>query len=656
MSKPTRSPSENPTLAEVIAARFSRRGFLKGSLAATAAVLSPSASAAASKTRAGSAAASLFPFKEVEAGVDERHHMAEGYDAEVLIRWGDPVFSDAPAFDPKRQTREAQEKQFGTGNDFVGFIPLGNAPDRGLLVVNHRDTREHLMFPGIVRAVERPDRKDPEGLAAVLEAPEPDRARLGVEMAAHGGTVIEILRENGGWRTVPESRFNRRITAGTPVRIAGPAAGHKRMRTSANRTGRRAKGVLNASGGGITPWNTWLIAERRVGLYFDGALAEGHLEGMSHDRYGVPEGAYAWSRFDKRFDLREEPNEPNRFGWVVEVDPLDPGAWPKKRTALGRMRHAGAATVVNKDGRVVVYMGDAERFDYAYKFVTKGRFNPRNRAANRNLLDRGTLYVARFGEDGTLRWLPLVHGRGPLTEANGWKSQADVVISARIAADVLGATRMDRPGGFRPDARTGRAYLALNGNVRRTEEEADAANPRPENAFGHVIEIAEDDGDLASTTARWEVLVRCGDPRDEEVGASFSSRTTEDGWFGMPDSCTVDAAGRLWVATAGQGPGATGRADGLYALGADGAARRASKLFFRAPVGAAVAGPCFTPDGETLFLAVRHPAEGGEDWPPFGRPSFYEDPSTRWPDFDPNMPPRPAVLAVTRRGGGKVGT
>jgi hypothetical protein len=642
-------------MGEVAAARLARRDVLMGSLAAAVAAIAPRGSAAAATEVRAQGAASAFPFKEAKAGVDERHHVAQGHDADVLIRWGDPVFSDAPAFDPTRQTREAQEKQFGYDNDFVGFIPLEGSPDRGLLVVNHRDTREHLMFPGIVQVVEGRSRKDPEELAAELEVVAADKTRVGVEMAAHGGTVIEIIRENGKWRAVPDSRYNRRITATTPVRIAGPAAGRKRMRTSANRTGRRVRGVLNAAGGGITPWHTWLIAEGRFSLYFDGVLAEGYLEGMSHDRYGVPEGAYAWSRFDRRFDVREEPNEPNRFGWVVEVDPLDPGSYPKKRTALGRMRHAGAAMVVNRDGRVVVYMGDAERYDYAYKFVTRGRFNPKSRAANRNLLDKGTLYVARFEEDGTLRWLPLVHGRGPLTKANGWDSQADILISARIAGDVLGATRMDRPCGFQPDARGGRVHLMLNNNVQRKEEEVDPANPRAENAFGHIIEIREDDGDFASRTARWAVMVRCGDPSDAEVGASFAPATTENGWFGMPDACAVDADGRLWVATAGQGPETTGRADGFYAFDRQGAARGVSKLFFRAPVGAAAAGPFFTPDGETLFLAVRHPADGGEDWPGFGRPSYYEDPSTRWPDFDARLPPRPAVLAVTRRGGGKIG-
>ena len=195
----------------------------------------------------------------------------------------------------------------------------------------------------------------------------------------------------------------------------------------------------------------------------------------------------------------------------------------------------------------------------------------------------------------------------------------------------------------------------LTNNTKRKAEQVDAANPRAENAFGHIIEIAEDGGDFTATKGKWEVLLKCGDPSVAEVGASFSTATTANGWFGMPDNCAIDSAGRLWVATDGQGPKATGRTDGLWAVDTEGEARATSKLFFRVPVGAELCGPQFTPDDETAFVAVQHPGDGGDDWEGFGRPSYYEDLSTRWPDFKDDMPVRPAVVVITKQGGGKIG-
>ena len=397
------------------------------------------------------------------------------------------------------------------------------------------------------------------------------------------------------------------------------------------------------------------MAEENIHGYFTGKLPEGHPEAANYKRMGIPEGTYHWGAFHERFDISREPNEANRFGWIVEVDAMDPTSTPKKRTALGRFRHEGAESIVAKNGRVVFYLGDDERFDYVYKFVTKNAFNPNDRAANMNLLDEGTLYVARFDADGSMTWLPLVHGEGPLTAENGFRSQADVVIEARRAGDLLQATPMDRPEDVQPNGSNGRVYVMLTNNSRRKPEQVDAANPRAKNAFGHIIEIAETDGDFTATTGRWEVLLKCGDPAVAEVGATFSTETTRNGWFGMPDNCHVDAQGRLWVSTDGNSASGTGRTDGLWAVDTDGPARGTSKLFFRVPVGAEMCGPLLLPDMQTAFVAVQHPGDGGDDWEGFGRLSYYEDLSTRWPDFRDDMPVRPSVVAITRIGGGKIG-
>jgi secreted PhoX family phosphatase len=271
-----------------------------------------------------------------------------------------------------------------------------------------------------------------------------------------------------------------------------------------------------------------------------------------------------------------------------------------------------------------------------------------------DLLDEGTLYVAKFAEDGSMQWPPLVHGEGPLTVENGFSSQADVLIGTRLAADLVGATRMDRPEDIQPNPTNGKVYVILTNNTARKDEQVDAANPRADNAFGHIIEIAETGGDFAATTGTWEVLLKCGDPSVAEVGASFSTATSANGWFGMPDNCAIDAEGRLWVATDGNSPKATGRTDGLWAVDTEGEARATSKLFYRVPAGAELCGPLLLPDDQTMFVAVQHPGDAGTDWPEFARPSYFEDPSTRWPDFADGMPPRPSVVVITKQGGGKI--
>jgi secreted PhoX family phosphatase len=640
---PPRNPSDNPTMGEIIGKRFSRRGFLQGSLAVSAIAATVGPIALLTAEKANAASGSAFAFKEVEAGVDSTHHVAEGYDADVLLRWGDRLFPDAPEFNPLQQTAEAQAKQFGYNNDYVGFIPLEGSSTHGLLVVNHEYTDPHLMFPGLVSIAE----------GKVTQAPL-NKAQVDIELAAHGGTIVEIRKADDKWQIVLDSPYNRRITVNTEMELTGPVAGHDRVKTNTDPSARKVFGTINNCAGGVTPWNTYIMAEENIHGYFAGELPAGHRESQNYERFGIPEGSYEWANFYDRFDISKEPNEPNRFGWIVEVDALDPTSVPKKRTALGRTKHEGAESIVSSDGRVVFYLGDDERFDYVYKFVTAAKFNPDDRAANMNLLDEGTLYVAKFEENGTVVWLPIVFGEGPLTASNGFENQADVLIETRRAGDLLGATKMDRPEDVQPNNVNGKVYVMLTNNTKREGDQVNAANPRAKNAFGHIIEIAEAGGDFAATSGTWEVLLKCGDPSLAEVGATFSTETTKNGWFGMPDNCAIDAAGRLWVSTDGNNNKATGRTDGLWAVDTEGEARATSKLFYRVPVGAEMCGPLFTPDDETAFVAVQHPADGGEDWDGHGRPSYYEDLSTRWPDFKDDMPTRPSVVAITKQGGGKI--
>lgn len=649
------NPSDNATIAEVIGRRYGRRDVLRGLLAGTA-VAGLGGTGLSAGLTAGDAQAqvvSRFTFTEISHGADRTHHVAPGYDADVLIRWGDAVLADAPAFDPQRQTAAAQLKQFGYNNDFIGYLPLplgSQSADRGLLFINHEYTSEEVMFPGIGRQEAK------EKLFKDMTRP-----LVEIEMAAHGASIIEIQKSaEGKWAVVNGSRYARRIDAGTtPMELTGPAAGHARLRTKADPTGRSVIGMLNNCAGGVTPWGTVLTAEENFHGYFWGKLDAGHPEERNHKRYEVPGNWYNWGQHFERFDITKEPNEANRFGWLVEIDPYDPQSVPKKRTALGRCKHEGAAVVVNGDGRVVLYSGDDERFEYVYRFVSARRYNAGDRRANFGLLDEGTLSVAKYNADGSLDWLPLVFGQGPLTAGNGFNSQADVLIETRRAADLLGATKMDRPEDIDANPVTGKVYVMLTNNTRRKADQLDATNTRAANAWGQVLEMIPPGGDHAAPKATWSLLVQGGNPADPKTGAKFHPSTSRNGWFACPDNAAVDPQGRLWITT-DQGEAwqkASGTADGVWALETEGPNRGLSKMFFRVPIGAEMCGPCFTPDGRTLFVAVQHPAtDGGEGFTQSGKGSTFEDPATRWPDFQPAMPPRPSVVVITKRDGGIIGS
>ncbi len=643
-SQPATTRISTP-LAELIDTRLSRRSALKSLFAAGVATVAAPAAFAATRENDPSS----LSFAQASHSIEMYHQAAPGHRADVLIRWGDKVLRDAAEFDPFKLSAEAQEKQFGYNNDFVAFLPLPRGSKNsthGLLAVNHEYTNPELMF---------------SGLTANDAAGKMTREQADVELSAHGLSIIEIRKGANGWHPVENSRLNRRISARTTeMTVAGPAAGHDRLKTKADPSGKRVIGTLNNCSGGVTPWGTVLTAEENFNSYFGGD-PDKTPEAANHQRLGIKgKSRYSWPRFYERFDIEKEPNEPNRFGWVVEIDPYDPHSTPIKRTTLGRFKHEAATCVVAPDGRVVVYSGDDEAFEYIYRFITAKKFVPNNPAANRDLLDEGTLSVAKFDDAGTLRWLPLVFGQGPLTPANGFHSQADVLIDTRRAADLLGATPMDRPEDVETNPVNGRVYVMLTNNNTRKPDQISKLHPRPTNLYGHIVELlppgteGSDGARGAMHTAdeyRWEVLLLAGDPAKPEHGAKYHPDTEKLGnWLAAPDNCTFDNRGRLWITTdQGSSQRKTGIPDGVYACDVNGAGRGLTKFFYAVPKDAEMCGPAFTPDNKTLFVAVQHPGEE--------KNSTFDNPSTRWPDFDfkRNVPPRPAIVAITREDGGVIG-
>lgn len=631
---------DSPTLGEL-----TRRDALKGLAALSAALYGARHASALRYAGQETPAPSTLTFAELAHKSAPDHEVAAGYDARVLVRWGDPIVAGGSEFEPGKAGREAQEKQFGFNNDFIAFLPLprgSSSSDHGLLCVNHEYTWIHLMVPGLT-------------IDGAMEAM--TREHFELEQAAHGHSVVEIEKRGGQWRSTGEKKFNRRITALTRCNVSGPAAGHARLKTKADPTGQVVIGTLNNCAGGVTPWGTVLVCEENFNKYFHGTSDDAR-EAPIHKRYKVGgELEFAWYRFDERFEVAKEPHEPNRFGWVVEYDPYDPTSEPVKRTALGRLKHEGATCAVNHDGRVVVYMGDDERFEHLYKFVSALPWKPGDAKHNKDLLDTGTLYVAQFGNDSTLTWIPLVHGQDRLTKENGFESQADVVIEARRAATLRGATPMDRPEDVETNPVTGKVYVMLTNNSERTKEQTDAANPRKKNKHGHVLELSppkNDKGerDHAAEHGTWEIFLLAGDPSDEKIDAKYHRGTSANGWLTCPDNCAFDPQGRLWIAT--DGAPKSGFCDGIYACDTQGEGRKLTRFFFRGPLGCEICGPCFTPDGKTLFVSVQHPGEADEKDDP--KPCSFATPSTRWPDFKAGVPPRPSVIAITKQDGGLIGS
>ncbi|WP_017570499.1 PhoX family protein [Nocardiopsis halotolerans] len=637
---PAPNTSDNVYFGDIVAKAFSRRSALRaGAVSAGAGALGISALSPAAADRRGPNRPHPAPrptFTSVQPNTDDQVTIPRNYEQHVVIRWGEPVLPGAPEFDVYDQSAEAQAQQFGYNCDYVGFHQLDD--DHGLLWVNHEYTNEELMFPGYAG-----------GDAATEE-------QMRTAMAAHGGSLVELEREGrtGKWvLSRGERAFNRRVTADTPVRITGPAAGHELLRTAEDPDGTLVRGILNNCAGGMTPWGTFLTTEENFHQYF--AHGSGSVETR---RYGIGTGASGrrWERVEERFDLSKHPNEVNRFGYIVEIDPLDPASEPRKRTMLGRFKHEGANSRLADDGRVVIYMGDDERFDYIYKFVSAKKYVEGSRRHNLTLLDSGTLYVARLsgdspaeqiggpdflpedGEfDGSGEWVALCTDTESFVPGFG---VAEVLVHTRLAADAMGATKMDRPEDFECSPVTGKVYCALTNNSAREPGQVDEPNPRGPNKHGHILEVTEEGNDAAATAFAWTLPLVCGDPEDEDTYyAGFDKSKVMP--ISCPDNLTFDRDGNLWISTDGQ-PGALGINDGLHVMPVEGRFRGELKTFATVPVGAEACGPFVTKDGGTVFLAPQHPGDGGT----------FEEPTSTWPDGDF---PRPSVVCIWHQAGREVG-
>ncbi|WP_040894328.1 PhoX family protein [Streptomyces griseoaurantiacus] len=653
--------SGNAYAGDVIAGAVRRRALLRG--AAVTAVVAATGAAGATVGAPGASAAPGAPAAPGPAGKDRRGArglrfepvapntadavtVPEGYRQNVVVRWGEPILRGAPAFDPENQSAAAQAGQFGYNNDFLALLPLPGERGRQLLVANHEYTDEVLMFRGY----------DPEN---------PTRRQVETAWAAHGlsAVVVEEDGRTGRLSAVPRHHLNRRVTATTEFRLTGPAAGSALLRTSADPGGRTVLGTLNNCSGGTTPWGTTLHGEENFNQYF------AHGSRATDSRYGIGTGATErkWERFDKRFDLTQEPNEVHRFGYVVEFDPYDPASTPRKHTALGRFKHEAATVRMTADGRPVVYSGDDERFDYFYKFVGSKRMRAGNgraaRAHNLTLLDEGTLYVARLtgdspaaeidgtgkppadGEfDGGGEWIPLATATatGAVSHVEGMTAE-EVFVFTRLAGDRAGATKMDRPEDIEPSPRTGKVYVALTNNTNRGRSgyaAADEANPRNANKHGHVLELTERGGRAEATAFGWSLFLVAGDPEDPATYfAGFPKDRVSP--VSCPDNVAFDPHGNLWISTDGN---QLGSHDGLFGVAVRGERRGELKQFLTVPTGAETCGPLV--QERRVLVAVQHPGEVDG--------ATVERPASTWPD-GPGRIVRPAVVAVWRADGADIG-
>lgn len=648
--------SSNGYFRDIASATMSRRAALgfgaAGALAIAfgSALTSPESAvaggpglSAAAKNGYGASKLKFTAIAPVDAAVDALT-VPEGFTWQPVIRWGDPIFKDSPDFDLGNQTAAAQARQFGYNNDYTDILEIpGSKGRRAVLFANHEYTNETIMFPAAMPAT--------------------DVRAIGA--AAHGLSVVELERKNKNkpWSYVQGAGLNRRYLNTTPYELTGPVAGSALVRTAADQTGRTILGTLGNCAGGTTPWGTILSGEENFNGYF---VSPGTSAGDK--RYGLTNKPTArqWELDDPRFDTRNAgyENEANRFGWIVEVDPFDPKSTPKKHSAMGRFKHEGANVIVAKSGHVVAYMGDDERFDYLYKFVSKDKYIEGDRKHNMTLLSAGDLYVARFagnspaaeitgtgtvpadgGFDGTGEWLPLVVGG--VSKVPGM-SVEEVLVYTRLAADKVGPTKMDRCEDVQPSLLTGKVYVACTNNSDRGKigkEGATEVNPRNNNRDGHIVEITET-GDQTSTAFTWNLLMVCGDPSTGDVTYFSGFPVDQVSPISCPDNLAFDSVGNLWISTDGA-PSGIGKADGLFKVTLDGAERGRVEQFLAVPREAETCGPIIHDEERTVFVAVQHP---GEDGTFADQHSFFPDyiPAGSTPARGQVRAPRPSVVQVFR--------
>jgi secreted PhoX family phosphatase len=638
------NPSRTPHLADLIAQRLQRRHVLRGGAAlAASAFFGGCALETGTEDELRTTAVGLhrhrplLGFTAVAAHSEDTLTVPEGYTWEVLVPWGTPLFEHSPAFrEDASNTAADQELQVGFNHDGMHYFPSLPGPAgnrRGLLVLNHEYTDANQIYTAV------------EGSAITADAA--GSAKVAKALAGHGVTVVDVKRGHAGdWQHVVGSKFNRRITGTTPMKFSGPVrAQHAAL---ASKVTRRPIGTLNNCAHGHTPWGTYLACEENWNGYFgtnDATWTPSPLEA----RYGITASGfgYGWHVAEARFDVALNGKELNHFGWVVEIDPFNPRSVPVKRTALGRIKREGA-TVVESKGRVVVYSGDDENGEYCYKFVGDQPWR-KLRARGKSPLNHGTLYVGKFNADGSGEWLALVHGSGPLTPANGWADQADVLIRTRMAADAVGATRLHRPEWLAANTQTGEIYLTLTNGSGNPSAVNGSRDPNP---YGHILRFQE--SKRSDTAFSWDIFLLAGDPAyDTAVPANQTA-------FGSPDGLWVDDDGRVWVQT-----DVSNSSQNLASRGYDGIGNnqmlvadpktREVRRFLVGPRGCEITGVITTPDQRTMFVNVQHPGESTTFWnAQFGAPSTTHPSSvSSWPY---GGRPRPATVAIRKLDGGKIGT
>ncbi|UUQ62849.1 PhoX family phosphatase [Pseudomonas fuscovaginae UPB0736] len=615
---------------------LSRRSFISAGALCGAALflggnlLTRSVMAASTGTPPGK----LLGFDSIAAATSDSLSLPPGYTSSVLISWGQPLEKNGPAFDPSGNgTAKAQEVQFGDNNDGMSLFPFPGDDNRALMAINNEYTNYRYLFA---------HGGQPQSLEDVHKA-----------QASEGVSVIEIQRKDDQWHFVQGSPYNRRIHGNTPIRIGGPAAGHPWLQTRADKQGRKVLGTFQNCANGKTPWGTYLTCEENFTDCFGSSNAEQKFD-AAQKRYGAVATSkeIGWHVHDPRFDLALTPNELNRHGWVVEIDPFDPQSTPVKRTALGRFKHENAALAETRDGRAVVYMGDDERGEFIYKFISRDKINHKNPKANRDLLDHGTLYVARFDNGdgnqdrpkGAGEWVELSFGKHGINADSGFTSQAEVLIHARLAASVVKATRMDRPEWIVVSPIDGQVYCTLTNNAKRGEDgqPVGGPNPREKNVYGQILRWHAAGNDHGAHTFEWDLFVVAGNPGVHAgTPKGGSSNINPQNMFNSPDGLGFDKAGRLWILTDGDYSNAgdfagMGNNQMLCADPASGEIRR----FMVGPVACEVTGISFSPDQKTLFVGIQHPGETG---------------GSTFPEHLPNGKPRSSVMAIRREDGGIIG-